>query len=491
MMSFTRTLAGAIALLLLGLPWGASDALGQCLLANPSFELSGPPGRFAGWNQFGVVGSTTNAPHGSAAARVTGPDQGGWDVSAFWQPLDTSPGERWSASVPVWHSSTRPLTGESRAILNIEWRDSGGALIDFESHTAADATTPTDEVILFAVESQAVPPGAVTARLLLGVLQSPTDPPPDVFYDLATFDNLGPPTIEELQWLDFPGGRTIDFSGRTWRVKGPGFYGPGPNLFCDTASCTWVDAQDRLHLTVQNIGNSWHSTEVALEEALGYGDYIFTTFGRLDDLHPNVVFGLFLWEYGRCFDPQYSWWNPNNEFDIEFSRWGNPANDVGQFVAQPYDFPGNISRFDAIFGEGELTSHAFRWLPDRVECRSWRGGPADEMPSNLIHTWTYAGPHIPRPEQPRVHLNLWQFNSPPATDQEVVLDAFTFIPAGGSAGIAEDAAPLHRPSAALAVARPNPFNPHTTISYALTKDDHVEIVVYDAAGRPVRDLVKS
>ena len=41
----------------------------------------------------------------------------------------------------------------------------------------------------------------------------------------------------------------------------------------------------------------------------------------------------------------------------------------------------------------------------------------------MIHSWTYTGPHIPRPEQPRVHINLWQFDGPPASDQEVIIDA--------------------------------------------------------------------
>ena len=116
------------------------------------------------------------------------------------------------------------------------------------------------------------------------------------------------------------------------------------------------------------------------EEALGYGDYILTTVGRLDLLDPQAVLGIFLWEYGPCWDDSYTWWNAFNEIDIEYSRWQNPSSDIGQFVAQPYDWPGNISRFDATFGEGEVTSHAMRWLPDRVEYRVWRGGPTTSRP---------------------------------------------------------------------------------------------------------------
>ncbi len=472
-------LIGAIAL-------SQVEASAQCIISNPSFEIGGSGGQaFGGWNQFGVVGSTSNAPHGSLAARVTGPNLGGWDVSAYWQAFDTAPGEQWEASVQAWHTSVNPLTGQSKAILNIEWRDSGGNMISYESHDVATAATPPDEIQEFNVVSGPAPAGTAKTHLLLAVLQSPTDPAPDVYYDLAQFNEIGPPSIDDMQWNDFPGGRTIVFSSYDWRVKGPGVFGPGPNRFDDAASAVWVDAGGQLHMTIQNNFGNWYSTEITLVDPLGYGDYIFTTEGRLDLLDPDVVLGMFIWQYGPCYDPSYVWWGPYNEFDIEFSRWGNPGSDIGQFVAQPWDWPGNISRFDATFSSGETTSHAFRWLHDRVECRSWRGGPHDESTSVQIYSWSYSGPHIARPEQPRVHINLWHINTP-ASDQEVVLDAFTFVPEGGPTAAKGDT-PVA--TSYLADARPNPFNPTTTIGYTMLTDGFAEIAIYDVSGRLVRTLV--
>jgi len=484
-----RNRTGIFSALLLALPGIAPGAAAQCLLANPSFELpGGGSGTFAGWNQFGSVGVAPAATHGAEAVRVSGPDLGGWDVSGVWQRLDSAPGERWSTSVRVWHSDVRPLTGQSRAILNIEWRDAAGLLIDFESHDAADASTPVDEVQRFSVESAPAPPGTAATHFLLGVLQGPADPAPDVFYDEATFDNFGPPTLDELQWNDFPGGRTLDFSGRPWRVKGPGFYGPGPNWFSDATDCVWVDARDRLHLTVQDVAGIWRSTEVTLEQPLGYGDYVFTTSGRLDTLDPSVVLGMFLWQYAPCYEPGNAWWNPYNEIDVEFSRWGDPGRDVAQFVVQPFDFPGNLDRFDVTFTDGELTSHAFEWLPDRIEYRSWRGGPADEFTGEMIHTWTYSGPQIPRPEQPRVHVNLWQLDGAPPAPQEIVLDVFTFVPADSVPVAAPEIGPAQGPPATLSGVWPNPFRPPVTIRCAVARAGQVEIVVHDVAGRRVRNL---
>jgi hypothetical protein len=250
-----------------------------------------------------------------------------------------------------------------------------------------------------------------------------------------------------------------------------------------------VDGDDDLHMTIQRIGSTWYSTEVVLEEALGYGDYIFTTVGRLDLLHENTVFGLFVWQYGPCWGEEYLWWNAYNEIDIEFSRWGNPGNSIGQFVAQPYDWGGNISRFDATFSDEELTSHAFNWLADRVEFRSWRGGPDDEAPENMIHSWIYTGPHIPRPEQPRVHINLWQLNGGPGIYQETVLDEFTFVPEG-TAGITEEEEVPVAGASRISMARPNPFGPQTTITFSLKKGGMVNISVFDVLGRRLRTLVE-
>jgi len=407
-----------------------------CQLANPSFEHAGQRGNaFAGWYQLGTVSDSSDmVSHGHVAAKVRGPSSVNWDVSGVWQRLAAGPGDRWSASVRVGHRSTNRLSAETRAILNVEWHADDGTLIDYDSYTIADAGTPVDTMVPVSIDVGPAPAGTQAMHLLLGVLQSPEVAPSEVFLDSVGFS---PPDLLERQWEDFPGGRCIDFSGRRWRVKGPGYYGPGPNNYSDCDRhvwVDWVDGNDRLHLTVrrdEEDAGLWYSTEITADDPLGYGDYVITTVGRLDAWDPNVVFGMFLWEYSVCYDPATFWWNPNNEIDIEFSRFGEPQNDVGQFAVKPDDFPGHKSRFPATFREGELTSHAFRWLPDRVEFRSWRGGPDDEASDTLIHAWTYAGPDVPRAEHPRVHINFWHLGDWPwsGTDHYILIDEFRFLPA--------------------------------------------------------------
>jgi hypothetical protein len=330
----------------------------------------------------------------------------------------------------VGHTAADPIAGEARGIVNVEWRDADDTLISYESHVVVDPSTPTGVMHRVQFETGPAPPGTFRTRILLGKLQGPGQDPGSIFFDHVQFRNLTPPTLDDIQWDDFPGGRTIQFADRLWRVKGPGFYGPGMSLFADGPSHVWVDAEDRLHMTIRRVGGSWYSTEVTLVEPLVYGDYIFTTVGRLDTWAPNVVLGLFTWQYPECWEAGNPW-NLHCEFDVEISRWGSPGNDVGQFVTQPWEAPGNMSRFGIVFpGDDALTSFAFRYLPDRIEARSWHGGPHDERPDTLIHTWTYLGPHVPPPEQQRVHINFWQFTGPPSDgeDHDVILSDFAFVP---------------------------------------------------------------
>lgn len=482
-----RTLAALALALLLPLADGGTTASAQCMLANPSFEIAGQSGAvFGGWNQFGPVGSVTTALHGATAARVSGPNTGGWDMAGFWQAQTSAAGDRWTAEGFVRVPSSSPLAGQSRALVNVEWRDSGGGLISYESHDVATAATVRDTFLAFSFTTAAAPAGTAKARLVFGVLQAPGDPQRQAYFDRLTFEKQTTPSLDQTQWDDFPSGRTVSFSDRTWRVKGTGYYGPGPNMFSNATDAVWVDGDGRLHLTIQKVGATWYSTEVALVEPLGYGDYVFTTRGRLDTFDVNTVFGLFVWEYGPCYDPAYLWWNPYNETDIEFSRWGVAGGPNAQYVTQPWDWGGNRNQFSMSFAEGEVTSHAFRWLPNRIEYRSWRGGTFDEATSVQVRAWTYTGPHIPRPDRPRVHLNLWYNGTAPLVAQEAVLDRFLFSPWPAAV---LDAAPATAPSGlALAPAGRNPSRDGATLRLTLPRAGRAALAIHDVSGRLVREL---
>ncbi|MGB0715859.1 MAG: hypothetical protein ACPGXK_08270, partial [Phycisphaerae bacterium] len=344
----------------------------------------------------------------------------------------------------VGHPSSNPLNGNLVALINVEWRDGSNNLIGFDSFEVANENTPTDVMNRVEVTADPAPAGTAAVHILLAVLQSPDQESGEVLYDLAFVEEMTGTRLEDVQWDDFPGGRVINFAGMDWRVKGPGFYGPGPNQFSNSESSVWVDEDDQMHLTLRRIGNTWFSTEVTSEDVLGYGRYRFTMKGDADNWAPNVVFGLFTWQYPLCFDPANPW-NLHNEIDVEISRWGQPGNDMGQFVVQPFDYPGNISRFPITFnGPDDLTSFEYDIMPDRIEFSAWKGSLADQESATPIATYSYDGPHLLRPELPRMHFNLWQFGDGPTDgqDHEAIVSEFQFIapgeqpiPAVGSWGV--------------------------------------------------------
>jgi hypothetical protein len=109
----------------------------------------------------------------------------------------------------------------------------------------------------------------------------------------------------------------------------------------------------------------------------------------------------------------------------------------------------------------------------------------------MIHAWTYTGPHVSRPEQPRVHLNFWKLEGDPATNQEVVFKDFVFVPEDAPTPVADGPGSGPPPAQAgrLLPPAPNPFNPQTTLRFSLAQADNVELAIYDLAGRQVRVLV--
>ena len=56
-------------------------------------------------------------------------------------------------------------------------------------------------------------------------------------------------------------------------------------------------------------------------------------------------------------------------------------------------------------------------------------------------------------------------------------------------GIGDDLPRPDGPKTHLASARPNPFNPHTLLPFAIAEAGHVRLVIYDGTGRHVRSLM--
>jgi hypothetical protein len=239
-----------------------------------------------------------------------------------------------------------------------------------------------------------------------------------------------------------PHSRQLDFAGYSWTVKVGDAVGPGPNNFTASDEDVWVDDLGHLHLKVSQRCNRWNSSEVILDESMGYGTYVFSVSSRVD-FDENIVLGLFTWDTDA---PEYNY----REIDFEFGRWGDPASDNAQFVVQPWDTSGNRQRFDIVYPppppcplSADTTTHVMKWSRHAIEFSSYYGDfQSTPPPGCRIASWLYTGSDNPPPGGENVRMNLWLMNGLPPVDgedAEVVISHFhyvsTDVPAIGRFGL--------------------------------------------------------
>ncbi len=224
--------------------------------------------------------------------------------------------------------------------------------------------------------------------------------------------------------------RTINFSGYEWIVKYSNTVtGPGNNHFSSSSESVWVDKLGQLHLKMIKRNGTWYSAEVNTTRSLGYGKYYFFVASRIDKLDKNVVTGLVTWDDS----PQYN----HREIDLEFSRWGNKNNSNSQYVIQPYNYPGNMKRFNMQLG-GNYTTHSFVWKNKSLSFQSLHGHYySPPNPSYIIQSWNYTGKYNPLHGNETVHINLWLYDgnwdgigdSPSdGNETELIIKRFEYIP---------------------------------------------------------------
>ncbi len=224
------------------------------------------------------------------------------------------------------------------------------------------------------------------------------------------------------------GPRTLSFAGYNWIVKGSNFpTSPGPNYFSDREEDVWVDSNG-IHLTISQRNGRWFSTEVILNQSLGYGKYVFQTRGRFDIIDPNMVAALFTWDNDY---PVYNY----REIDIEFARWGDPDDATNaQYVVHPGYYVKHYHRFriDLTTQNNDMT-HYMIWIPGSITFKTYRGQHLNSTPpeSDLIEEWAHSSTDVPPPGNENVHFNFWLYNGNAPTNNhgnEFVVTGFTWNP---------------------------------------------------------------
>lgn len=216
--------------------------------------------------------------------------------------------------------------------------------------------------------------------------------------------------------------KTLTFAGHTWLVRPNGDGPPRNNTWCQKNA--FVDAQGALHLKLTDVHGTWCATELTSTDRMGFGTYQWKIKGAVDQLDPNVVFGLFHYptpEVGP---------DGTDEIDIEFSKWGNPQANGLNYTVYPAH-PGPETHIPLpIALTGETSTHRYTWAPGSVHFQSVQGD--DDGNAHPIADWTFAPPvagkvaSVPMP----VHINLWKI-APPTDGKsiEVVITDFRFTPA--------------------------------------------------------------
>ncbi len=227
-----------------------------------------------------------------------------------------------------------------------------------------------------------------------------------------------------LGWVFSSQAKDIQFGGYAWTVRS-GRGGPGPNAWDE--GNVWLDASTNLHLKISQRDGKWSCAEITMRMRLGLGRYQFQTIGGIDRLDDNVVLGLFNYPT-REVGP-----DATHEIDIEFARWGNAKNPLGNYTVWPVEKA--LKRESKSFPftlKGDKSTHRFIWTGRQVQFQSLQGHREDDREE--FSQWVY------RPDDPSryiaqqampVHLNLWLFKGlPPKNGQEVevVLRSFRFTP---------------------------------------------------------------
>jgi len=103
------------------------------------------------------------------------------------------------------------------------------------------------------------------------------------------------------------------WSGLEWNLKDSdgAAVGPGPNVF--SGDNVFVDAQNRLHMLIEDEDGDgvWTTSEIISTRAVGYGTYTMTLETPIRSFHNQAVLGFFTWSNE----------GNNTELDIEVARF--------------------------------------------------------------------------------------------------------------------------------------------------------------------------
>ena len=218
---------------------------------------------------------------------------------------------------------------------------------------------------------------------------------------------------------------TLRFAGHDFETKQGRGLGPGPNDWSDRQ--VRVDDRGRLHLALSKCDGRWLAGEVRSVERFGFGTYEIDVRVDIAGLDKNVVFGFFTYPTSDV-GP-----DGTREIDVEFARWGYPANKPLNFTVWPVKRSLAYGHRSFAFPQTTgLSRHRFVWSRTAVSYASAEIRADGSLGPQT--TWRFApdghGKRIGTDPMP-VFFNLWGFRGRPPSDGrpvKVVVEAFRFTP---------------------------------------------------------------
>jgi hypothetical protein len=209
---------------------------------------------------------------------------------------------------------------------------------------------------------------------------------------------------------------TLTFSGYEWTVRAAPSDRGGTNIY--DASNAWTDASGALHLRITGEPGKWTCAQVILTRSLGFGTYRLVV-RDASQLDPATVFAMYtLSDAGAASADR----NPR-EWDIEFSRWGNPSGKNARYLLQPAYVGQNTVWFMAPSG---ILTHEVRWGSGSVSISTARG--SGKGPVVVGHNFTSS---VPQAGDEKFRINLYDFQRGPERMKqgaEIVIERFEFLP---------------------------------------------------------------
>ena len=216
--------------------------------------------------------------------------------------------------------------------------------------------------------------------------------------------------------------------GHNWAITNGGMAGVAPG----SPSNVFVDANGYLHLKITKNGSAWTAAEMFSTDRMGFGTYQWQIEGNVTNMDKSTVLGLF--PYGPA---DGIGGDGENEIDIEFSKWDNGCGTcTADFTFYPSTGNGNLGpsvedNFHISQPSNFVTARIV-WTSTSIVATIYDGLVPVGSTGTVLQTITYtpssgAAQRIPQVPLP-LGMNFWSFQSNSASNQEVILRNFQYVP---------------------------------------------------------------